>query len=338
MKNKKAAIIIVNWNGKKFLKNCLNAVYKQTYKNFDVYFVDNGSIDKSSDYVRKNYPKAKIIQLDKNYGFAKGNNEGIKEAFKDKQVEYIVCLNNDTIVDKNWLKELIKTAEKDEKIGAVSSKAYFSDGKTIQNAGLSYENALQVNRIGGISIGYGLTDKKAPYLNKEIEIFASGGVAPLYKREILERLYKRDKEIFDEEFFAYAEDLDLGFRIRPLGYICILSPKAKLIHLHSQTGGKASPFKAYYCERNTILTAIKNLSFFNLLLFPFRNLWLKLSYLSKKHESVEKLKEDIGFGKMSWILIKANLVALFLMPKFLIKRWRIQGNKSVKNKDNPKLV
>src|SRR3989344_3399710 len=122
---KKASIIIVNWNGMKFLKNCLDSVYKQTYKNFQVYFVDNGSIDGSSEFVKKNYLKAKIIQLDKNYGFAKPNNIAIKESFKDKEVEYIVCLNNDTIVDKNWLKELVKTARKDKKIGAVGSLALY---------------------------------------------------------------------------------------------------------------------------------------------------------------------------------------------------------------------
>ena len=327
---KKAAIIIVNWNGKKFLKNCLNAVYKQTYRNFQVYFVDNGSIDESSKFVKENYSGALIVQLDKNYGFAKPNNIAIKKAFKDKSVGYIVCLNNDTIVDRNWLKELIKTVQKDTKIGAVSSKAYFSDGR-IQNAGLSLEKALQINKEGGISLGYGLTDKEAPNLSKEIEIFAPGGVAPLYKREILEQIYYRDKEIFDEDFFAYAEDLDLGFRIRSLGYKSILSPKAKLIHLHSQTSKKASPFKTYYSERNTILTAIKNLSIFNLLLFPFRNIVLKCSYLFKKNNSVQQLSKKVGSFGMVLILIKANLIATFYFPKMLIKRYRINRKNNQSN-------
>jgi len=331
---KKVAIIIVNWNGKRFLKNCLNAVFKQTYKNFDVYFVDNGSIDSSSDYIRKNYAKVKIVQLDKNYGFAKGNNEGIKEAFKDKNVKYIVCLNNDTVVDKDWLKELIKTAEKDEKIGAVSSKAYFSDKKTIQNAGLSYEPSLQINRLGGISIGYGLTDKQVPELEKEIEIFAPGGVAPLYKRKVLEHIYKRDQEIFDEDFFAYAEDLDIGFRIKQFKYKCLLSPKAKLIHLHSMTGGSASKFKSYYSERNVLLTAFKNLSFWRFIKFYFANINLKFNYVkSNNNDSVKKLKEKIGFFGMFWILLKSHLSFLLLTPKYLIKRWKIQSTKKVSNEE-----
>ena len=323
MRNKKIAIIIVNWNGFKFLKDCLVAVYNQTYLNFDVYFIDNGSKDNSVSFIKENFPKIKIIELKYNTGFAKGNNEGIKKAFRDKKVEYIVCLNNDTIVGRNWLDELIKTVEKDDKIGAVSSKAYFEDKKTIQNAGLEFYKALQTNKKGGISIGFGLTDSEASELSEDIEIFAPGGVAPLYKRDVLEKLFDRDREIFDEDFFAYVEDLDLGFRIRGLGYRAVLSSKATLVHLHSQTGGKASPFKAYYCERNTILTAIKNLSLIDLFLFPFRNFWLKLSYLLNKNESVDKLKGNVGILGMILILIKANFSALYLMPKFFIKRWKI---------------
>lgn len=331
MRTKKVAIIIVNWNGKRLLKNCLDAVFKQTYKNFDVYFVDNGSVDNSVKFVKHNFPKTKIIQLNKNYGFAKGNNEGIKEAFKDKNIEYIVCLNNDTIVNKNWLKELIKTAEKDEKIGMVSSKAYFLDGK-IQNAGLSLENALQINRLGSLSIGYGLEDNN-PKLKKDIEIFAAYGAAPLYKREMLEELYNQDGEFFDEDFFSCAEDSDLCFRARLLGWNCYLSANAKLKHLHSQTEGLASPFKAYYSERNNNLMAIKNLPFWRLIRFFLENIKLKFSYVTKKNKSVQKLKGNIGIMKMLWILIKAHLVFFILIPKFLIKRWKIQSEKKVSNKE-----
>jgi GT2 family glycosyltransferase len=319
----KVAIIIVNWNGVRFLEDCFNAIYSQSFKNFDIYLVDNGSIDSSINFVKNNFSKVKIIALEKNTGFAKGNNIGIKEVLKDSDVDYIACLNNDTIVYSNWLEELLKTAKKDEMIGAVSSKAYFDDKKTIQNAGLKFYKVLQSNKKGGISIGFGLNDKEAPELSKDIKIFAAGGVAPLYKRKVLEKLLKRDGEIFDEDFFAYAEDYDLGFRINGLGYKSFLSANAKLIHLHSKTGGVASPFKSYYCERNSILTAIKNLPVVDLFLFPFRNFYLKMSYLLNKNESVEKLKSNIGFFGMLLILIKANFSALYLMPKFLIKRWRI---------------
>jgi len=322
----KVAIIIVNYNGKKFLKNCLEAIDKQSYKNLNIYLVDNGSVDDSINYIKNYFSKIKIIELKYNSGFAIGNNVGIKESFRDRKVKYIVCLNNDTIVSKFWLEELVKTANKYPEIGAVSSKAYFEDNLIIQNAGLEFYKVLQTNKNGGISLGYGLTDYEAPELCEDKEIFAPGGVAALYKREILEKIIKRDKEIFDEDFFAYVEDLDLGFRIRSLGYKCYLSANAKLIHLHSKTGGIASPFKAYYCERNSILTAIKNLSLNNLLLFPFRNIKLKLSYIYNKNKSINKLKNNIGYRRMFCIYVKANIAILILLPKFLIKRIKIKKN------------
>ncbi|MBT6735414.1 glycosyltransferase family 2 protein [Candidatus Woesearchaeota archaeon] len=329
---KKASIIILNWNGKGLIKDCLNSVYNQTYKNFEVYFIDNGSTDNSIAHVKKNFPKSNIFQLDKNKGFAKGMNEGIKKSLKDNKTKYIVCLNNDTIVDKNWLKELIKTADRGKKIGMVSSKAYFKTGE-IQNAGLSLEGPLQLNKPGGISIGFGKKDKEVN-LNSDKEIFVPGGVAPLYKREMLEEIYRRDKEFFDERYFAYAEDLDLGFRGRLLGWKSYLSVNAKLIHLHSITGGSASKFKAYYSERNTLLTAFKNFSSWKFAKFLFSNVKLKIEYAKKgNNSSIKKLRGNIGFAGLIEVLIKAHFSFIFLIPRMLIKRIKIQLSKKVSNEE-----
>ncbi len=320
--NKKAAVIIVNWNGHKLLNDCLNALCAQSYMNFDVYLVDNGSKDESVNFVKSAYPQARVLELTSNTGFAYANNIGIKEALKDLKVEYIICLNNDTIVNDLWLHELVNTAELNPSIGAVSSKAYFDDGYTINNAGLEFYKVLQVNKKGGISIGYGKTDTESPELSKDCEIFAAGGVAALYKRVVVEKILKRDGEFFDEDYFAYAEDYDLGFRIRSLGYKAYLSANAHLIHLHSKTGGAASEFKAFYCERNTILTAIKNLQPIDLILFPFRNIVLKLSYLSVKNKSVTSLQSNIGTLNLVKVLLRAHLSAVKLIPKFIKKRWK----------------
>jgi GT2 family glycosyltransferase len=313
---KKAIIIIVNWNGKKFLKNCLNSIYKQTYKKFEVYFIDNGSIDKSPEYVRKNFPTVKIIQLDRNYGFAKGNNEGIKEAFKDKQVEYIICLNNDTEVDKNWLKELIKTAEKDEKIGAVGSLSIYPN-KKIQTAGIKLldSKTFNENRSYEMSLFNGESQKS---LKREIEIFAPSGVSALYKKKSLEKV-----GLFDEDFFAYCEDIDLGYRLRNKGYISICNPKSKLTHFHSQTGKASSPFKAFYSKRNSFFVVIKNFSFIYMLLYPLRDLMWNLTNLYKKDrsESINKLSSKIGSLGIFAIMLKVYLSILYYLPKMLMKRY-----------------
>jgi GT2 family glycosyltransferase len=320
-------IIIVNWNGIKHLNGCFTSLFKQTYDKFQIYFVDNGSSDGSIDYVMNNYPETRIIALKSNTGYAKGNNIGITEALKNSGIEYIVCLNNDTVVKNNWLNELVKTATSKPKIGAVSSKAYFLDNITIQNAGLIYSPAISINKPGGISLGYGLTDKQAPELSDDIEIFAPGGIAPLYTRQVLHELISRDKEVFDEDFFSYGEDLDLGFRIRSLGYKCYLSSNAKLIHLHSQTLGVASPLKAYYGERNAHLIALKNFPISQLIMYPFKHLIVKIDYIFKKHESVTKLKNNIGYTSILVLSIKAFLSALSLAPKFIRKRQLIKNEK-----------
>lgn len=334
MSSRNIAIVIVNWNGQKLLNNCLKAVYSQSYPHFKVYLVDNGSEDDSVGFVKENFPKTEIVKLNENTGYAKGNNIGIKMALKENVFDFIICLNNDTIVSKGWLKELTNTADKDTSIGAVSSKAYFDDKKTIQNAGLEFYKSLKSTKQGGISIGYGLTDNEAPELSHDIEVFAPGGVAPLYKTEVLKKLLLRDNEVFDEDFFAYAEDYDLGFRIRSFGYKCFLSSKATLIHLHSKTGGVASPLKVYYGERNSMLIAIKNLPIIDLMLYPFRNIAIKCKFLFIKNKSAEKLKGNIGYNGVILLLIKANFSALLLLPKFLKKRWRINNKLSLNNDYN----
>lgn len=306
-KMKKAAIIIVNWNGKKFLKNLLDSVFKQTYKSFDVYLVDNGSIDESSEYVKKTFPKIKIIQLDKNYGFAKGNNEGIKEAFKDKKVEYIVCLNNDTIVDKNWLRELIKTTEKKENIGAVQSKIFLEDQKTIHSTGslINWDFSSSSRDFGKVS----------QYSNEEGEIESAIGCSLLLKRKVLDRI-----GLYEEFYKSYKEDDEICLKIKKANFKVFYSPSSIVYHLHSKTFGRQSIEKIYLNERNRIFNLLTFGSFSQIIFSIFYTL---RRYLRQKEE-LQKEKKNIYFKLRLFIIIfKANIVALFLIPKFLIKRWKM---------------
>ncbi|MFA4953075.1 MAG: glycosyltransferase family 2 protein [Candidatus Pacearchaeota archaeon] len=311
---KKAAIIIVNWNGKKFLRNCLNAVSKQTYKNYDVYFVDNGSIDGSFDYVKNNFPKTKTIQLDKNYGFAKGNNEGIKEAFKDKNVEYIVCLNNDTIVDKNWLKELVKTAEKDKNVGMVQSKIFLKDKKTLHSVGgiLNYDFSSE-------SRGFGEKDENQ--YNKEEEICLAIGCSVIIKRKVLERI-----GLFEEKFESYKEDDDLSLRVKLAGYLIYYSPTSIVYHLHSSTFKEKSSKKLFFNERNRIFNLITYGTFYQIITTPPFTI---KRYLKEK-KSVSEVKSN------KFILIITLLKSYFsVVPNlfyFINKRFKIGGNYDKKEK------
>lgn len=311
--DKKVAIIIVNWNGLKFLKDCLSSVYNQTYKNFDLYFVDNGSRDNSINFVEKNFPRTKIIKLSYNTGFAKGNNEGIKEAFKDKEIKYIVCLNNDTIVDKYWLGSLVEQVNYDKKIDMVGSLSFLPNGKV-------YSIGARFNKnLNNLSIGYGEDSK---YFTNKQEIFSPHGVSVLYTKRLL-----KDTGLFDEDFFAYCEEFDLGLRARKKGYKAIFTPKSKLTHLVSQSsGGMANPFKAYLNKRNSYFVAIKNFNLIDLILFPIRDIsWsIKNLFYKKSNVSIKKLKQKIGLLKMVSIMLKVYCSVLINLPKFLIKRWKIR--------------
>jgi hypothetical protein len=326
--SKKAAIIIVNWNGKKFLKDCLSSVFKQTYKNFEVYFVDNGSVDDSVKYVKNNFSKVKIIQLDKNYGFAEGNNIGIRKALKDINVNYIIPLNNDTEVKKEFLSRLIKCAEQDKKIGSVAPKIIFFDNKKlIDSVGiLVHQDGSGVNR--------GFKEFDEGQYDKIEEIFGVCAGATLYKRDMLEDI-KIDDDYFDKSFFAYYEDLDLAWRARLMGWKSMSCPNAIVYHIHSATGKSYSPFKSYYVNRNRFFVIIKNFpkTFLikNIILTPLRYLRLIDSIIKKKGPSY-KLKENTNSIQPVIIVLKGWSSVLMNLPSILIKRRNIQKNKVVTDK------
>jgi GT2 family glycosyltransferase len=246
----KVSIIIVNWNGKRYLKECFDSVFSQTYPNYEVVFVDNGSTDGSVEYIETNFPQTRIVRLDKNYGFAAPNNIGIKEAFKNPEVKYIATLNNDTKVDPNWLKELMNVSieHENDEIGMYASKMLF------------YNNPNMINSTGiSINMAMSATDRMSCEIdnlkNNHIEeIFGPCAGAALYSRTLLE-----DIGLFDEDYFAYLEDVDLAWRARLRGWECLYVPTAIVYHNHSSTGIEGSSFKLFHLGKNKIQTLIKNL-------------------------------------------------------------------------------
>ncbi len=250
------SVIIVNYNGKYLLKDCLNSVYILNYpKNrYEVILVDNGSADNSVSFVGKNFPHVKILKLDKNYGFAEGNNKGIEKARGD----YITFLSNDTKVDKNWLLMLVKSAEKSKKIGICSSKVLdFKDMKTLQYAG-GYLDIL------GSSYFRGMGEEDKGQYNKEEEVNSAFGCSMLIKREVINKL----KYCFDPKFFLYYEETDLCWRTKLLGYKIIYVPKSIIFHKGGATSSKMKDESMFYLYRNKLWTFKKNL------IFPFKQIIL----------------------------------------------------------------
>jgi len=241
------AIMIINYNGLKWLPTCLTSVARTDYPRLDVYMVDNGSSDGSIEYVKKNFPWIKVIQHPRNLGFAEGYNRAIQKT----EADYLVLLNNDVeVLDPGWVKFLVDAVTEDPKNAAVACKM------------VSMEDNSHLDSVGGMGIPFwrGFVDigrtehDRRQYDHEGFEPFAFCGGAALIKRDIFVRLGG-----FDGKFFLYVEDADFSWRLRLMGYKIAFAPEAKVAHHFSgSTGGKANALKIHYCHRNLLRAIIKN--------------------------------------------------------------------------------
>ncbi len=239
-------ISVVNLNGKDYLGECLSSIKEMEYPmdKIEIIVVDNGSTDESVEFIKENYPDIKIIKNSKNMGFAFANNQAAKNAAG----QYVAFLNNDTRVDRNWLIELLKPIYCNAITVASGSKVLSMDGKTIDFAG------SMINFEGkGFQIDYGLPAAKDNHNEYLYFPFVNGG-AMLINRQVF-----LDAGGFDEDFFAYYEDVDLGWRLWILGYKVIFSPKSIVYHHHHGTSKEFGEDKLRFLkERNSLYSVFKN--------------------------------------------------------------------------------
>jgi len=243
------SIIILNWNGKHFLKDCFDSITKQVFKDFEIILVDNGSSDSSIEFVRENYPSVKLIENKKNFGFAEANNIGARHA----KGKYLVFLNNDTVVDKYWLNNLIGAMKTDKKLGCCGSKLLYHSKKNVIN---SIGSFLTVFGLSG-SLGDGLLSSD---FQEEIYLLAPSGGSMCIRRELFLRLNG-----FDPDFFAYSEDLDLGWRVWNSGYEIKLIPTSEVYHKYKVNRNAK---KNYWITRNTMWAIMKNAAWDRIWLLP----------------------------------------------------------------------
>ena len=243
-----ASVIIVNWNGRHFLKECLDSVFAQTCKDFEVILVDNGSTDGSMEFVRKAYPKVRVLENASNLGFAEGNNVGFRAA----KGRYIVPLNNDTKAHPRFLEALLKCAEKGgRRLGSVGSRMlYYSQPHLVNSTGIA---ALK----DGGGRDRGVNKPNSGEWSKGCEIFGPCAGAALYLREALEDVKEGD-DYFDPSFFAYFEDVDLAHRLRLRGWKSLYCPDAVVLHHGRGTSRKISDFNIYYGNANRLKVIIKD--------------------------------------------------------------------------------
>lgn len=266
-------IVIPNYNGNKYLKQCLDSIYAQDYKRYEIIIIDNASTDGSYEWL-KGYKDIIFKRLDKNYGFSCAVNEGIKLA----KGEYVLLLNNDTELCSGFLKEMVQVIEENYKIFAVSSKMIqYHNQELIDDAGDEYTViGWPYKRGDGKTIN--------EYTNEE-RVFSACAGAALYRKAVFNEI-----GYFDEVFFAYMEDVDISYRANIYGYKNVYAPNAKVYHIGSATsGGTYSDFKLKLSARNSIYVPYKNMPILQLIInLPF----LILGMIVKQRVFASK-----GYGK-----------------------------------------
>lgn len=244
------SVIVINWNGIKFLPNLINSLRSQSLnkKDYEVVIVDNNSSDESVSYIEKNYPEAVLVKHHSNSGFAEGCNIG----FKYSSGEYLVLINNDMELDNNWLKSLVKTADNSAlTVGGVVSKVLFKNKPGyINNAG----SILQPLNEWPVS-DRGFMEKDGPLYGKLDEVSAFCGASVLLKRSMLKQI-----GIFDQSFFMYFEDADLSWRGTKHGWKYLYQPASIAHHEHTGSSKEGSEFFTFHVARNRLVILLKHSS------------------------------------------------------------------------------
>lgn len=256
-----------------------------------------------------------------------GYNAGIKKAFEDENIKYAIILNNDTRLDEKFVEELVKCAGRYPDAGSIQPKVLnFFEKDKIDCAGI-------VLSIDGVAMNRGYGEPDHGRFEKEVEIFGANGTASLFARRALEKTQFKKGEYFDDDYFAYYEDVDLAWRLRLAGYKSYYCPRSFLYHVHSATAGKISGFKAYYLNRNRFFTLIKNyplcqLSLVIFILTPVRYFFLLFRAIMKKGR---KGREIAGQKKslVAWEIFRAWGSIAWNLPQLLKKRLFIQRKKTV---------
>jgi GT2 family glycosyltransferase len=243
----RAAVVIPSWNGAHHLVACLRSVRSQTHQ-ASVIVVDNGSTDGTLELVRGEFPEVRLVALPRNRGFAGAVNVGVAEAVR-AGVDYVALLNNDAVADPEWLERLIACAEEHPEAGIVTPKFLLKDGLRIDSTGDFYSSWGWAYPRGRDEIDRGQYD--GPELR---EVFCGSGGASLFRARMLEEVGP-----FDEDYFAYLEDQDLGFRAQLLGWRARYEPRARAYHWMMGTSAALPHFGRYQAIRNCIFLYVKNL-------------------------------------------------------------------------------
>ncbi len=307
------SIIILNYNGADIVTKCIESVLATEYSNFEVIFVDNGSDDGSYQSIVKQFGKdgrLVFVRNNVNKGFAEGNNIGLAYA----KGSYITLLNNDTVVEKNWIAETIRVAESDEKIGIIQSKLFFwYNPEMLESAGALIDKT-------GYGFERGFVEGRSMY-NTVDEVFYANGAAVTINKKALKKTIAETVDLFDNDFFFAYEDVDLSWRMRLAGYKTVIAPRSTVYHRRSTTTSRKRGSLVFHHCKNRILTLIKNYSLMNLirylpLLIILESVRASSSFVSGQYESAFAMLRAFLWNltnfKRSW---KKRMVIQYLIRR-----------------------
>jgi len=237
------SVVVVNWNGRELLSECLESLRAQSYDRFSTLLVDNGSKDASVDFVKNNFPEVRVIALSRNLGFSVANNIAIRSI----ETQYVALLNNDAVADPLWLENLVAALNTRPEAGFAASRILlYSDPGYVDRAGDSYTTAGT-----GLLRGRGA---EADVYDEKTWVFGACAAAGLYRLEMLKEI-----GLFDEDLFLLYEDVDLSFRAQLRNYRCLYVPEATVYHKSSSSIVHDSAISVYYSHRNLEWVYLKNM-------------------------------------------------------------------------------
>jgi len=314
--------VIVNWNRRALLEQCLRSLEQQTASCFDVVLVDNGSTDGSLDSLTLfTRLTIQVIRNEQNRGFAPAVNQGIRQA----RGRFIALVNNDVVLDPRWLESMLAAFQTDLRIGMGASKILFADPPHL------IDKAGHVIYPDGQNYGRGHLEIDRGQYERSEETLCPDGAAAIYRQEVFE-----SAGLFDEDFFAYADDAELGLRAQLCGWKCLYVPAAVAYHHRSSTLGEYSPEKIFLVERNRIWLALKLFPWKMLLLLP---LYSTLRYLYSFWSLVAR-RGDVGRAArhssvwaMLGAVLRADYRAARQLPRMLRKRRDVARRRRISTRE-----
>jgi GT2 family glycosyltransferase len=312
-----ASVIVLGYNGKDFLSDCLVSLLDQSYpaEDYEVIYTDNASTDGSADLVAKRFPSVRLVRFERNWGFAEGYNRAAALA----RGRYLLFLNQDTVAHRDWVCEMVGALESDPWV-----KAGHAAGRPLQVGDLERENRIERGYISEVS-RYGSVDSVEIVLpNRPIPTLHIGGGSMILDQEVVDEL----GYIFDPRFFAYCEDLDLGFRLNGLGYRVVFVPTAVCYH-HRE--GRARPSRKMIqrltlATKNRFLAYMKNMYADEFLLtLPFLFIG---SIIKMRQEVINPIKQaTYSLGLLPFTAFHL-MRAIVQLPHYVEDRRRILDHRS----------